>query len=69
MTQPQNTTKGWAGRAGYVDAQFVKDHLRDQAQSVYYVAGPPRFVSTLEEVLAAAGVKERAIRSDVFTGY
>jgi hypothetical protein len=39
------------------------------AQSVYYVAGPPRFVSILEEVLAAAGVKERAIRIDEFTGY
>jgi len=69
MTQPQKTTKGWAGRTGYVDAQFVKDHLRGQAQSVYYVAGPPRFVSTMEEVLAAAGVKERAIRTDEFTGY
>jgi Na+-transporting NADH:ubiquinone oxidoreductase subunit NqrF len=47
----------------------VKDHLRDQAQSGYYVAGPPRFVSAVTEVLAAAGVNQRGIRTDEFFGY
>jgi ferredoxin-NADP reductase len=69
MTQPQNPGKTWTGRTGYVDVQFVKDHLRDQTPSVYYVAGPPRFVSAIAEALATAGVKEGDIRTDEFFGY
>jgi ferredoxin-NADP reductase len=69
MTQPRNSGTTWTGRRGYIDRQFVKDHLRDVAQSVYYVAGPPRFVSAVADVLATAGVHEGDIRTDEFFGY
>jgi ferredoxin-NADP reductase len=69
MTQPRNSRKTWMGRRGYVDTQFVKDHLRDQEQTVYYIAGPPRFVSAVADVLATAGVSEGDIRIDEFFGY
>ena len=69
MTQPENPAKTWTGRSGYIDVQFVKDHLREQMQSVYYVAGPPRFVSAVAEVLAKAGVNQGDIQTDEFYGY
>jgi len=69
MTQPRNPDKTWAGRRGYVDVQFVKGYLSDQALSVCYVAGPPRFVSAVADVLATAGVNEGDIRTDEFFGY
>lgn len=69
MTQPQNSGKTWTGRTGYVGVEFVRDCLRDQTPSVYYVAGPPRFVSAVAAVLATAGVNESDIRTDEFFGY
>jgi ferredoxin-NADP reductase len=69
MTQRRNPGKTWTGRRGYVDVQFVKDRLSDQAQSVHYVAGPPRFVSAVADVFATAGVNEGDIRTDEFFGY
>ncbi len=69
MTQPQNPGKTWTGRTGYIGARFVKDQLREQTPSVYCVAGPPRFVSAVAEVLAIAGVNESEIRTDEFFGY
>jgi ferredoxin-NADP reductase len=69
MTQPADPGKTWTGRRGYVDVQFVKDHLRDQEQTVYYVAGPPRFVSAVADVLATVGVNKGDIRTDEFFGY
>jgi len=69
MTQPQNPGKTWTGRTGYIGARFVKDQLREQTPSVYCVAGPPRFVLAVTEVLAIAGVNESEIRTDEFFGY
>ncbi|HXI84821.1 MAG TPA: FAD-dependent oxidoreductase [Verrucomicrobiae bacterium] len=69
MTQPQNPGKTWTGRTGYVGVRFVKEHLCEQTPSVYCVAGPPRFVSAVAEVLAIAGVNEGDIRTDEFFGY
>jgi len=69
MTQPQNPGKTWTGRTGYIGARFVKDQLREQTPSVYCVAGPPRFVSAVAEILAIAGVNESEIRTDEFFGY
>src|SRR5882724_3527375 len=63
MTQPQNPGKTWTERTGYIGARFVKDQLCEQTPSVYCVAGPPRFVSAVTEVLAIAGVNESEIRT------
>ena len=42
MTQPATPDKAWTGRSGYIDVEFVKDLLREQMHSAFYVAGPPR---------------------------
>lgn len=43
--------------------------LGDVPAPIYYVAGPPAMVDTIQLMLAGAGVKSEDIRSDEFFGY
>ena len=48
---------------------MLERHLEDLSAFVYYVAGPPGLVETMQKMLAEAGVKDDAIRTDEFYGY
>lgn len=69
MTQPEKSKSGWNGPTGYVDVDFVRRHLPEQPPGGCYVAGPPRFVAGVTQALREAGVDEKRVRTDEFTGY
>ena len=69
MTQPEKSKTGWNGPAGYVDADFVRRHLPEEPAGSCYVAGPPRFVESVAQALREAGVDEKRVWTDEFTGY
>jgi ferredoxin-NADP reductase len=60
----------WEGEARKIDAQFFKDHLEeDLNQYTFLVAGPPGMVNGMQEALADAGVEERNIVAERYSGY
>jgi ferredoxin-NADP reductase len=60
----------WNGESRQVDGELLRAHLGDALESsTYLVAGPPAMVDGVLSKLHAAGVLERQIRPDRFSGY
>lgn len=60
---------GWNYEQGMIDAAFVKKHVPDPANSIFYVAGPPAMVTGIIGMLPKAGANEDNIRTEEFGGY
>jgi ferredoxin-NADP reductase len=69
MTEMGKSSRPWSGETGFLDRAMLERHLKDLVTSVYYVAGPPGLVETMQKMLAEAGVTEEAIHTDEFFGY
>ena len=69
MTEMEKSSRPWTGETGFLDRAMLARHLRDLAAPVYYMAGPPGMVEAMQKMLADAGVKDEAIRTDEFFGY
>jgi ferredoxin-NADP reductase len=69
MTEMEKSSRPWSGETGFLDRAMLERHLEDLSAFVYYVAGPPGLVETMQKMLAEAGVGNDAIRTDEFYGY
>ena len=69
MVEMAKSSRPWNGETGFLDRAMLERHLKDLAASVYYAAGPPGLVEAMRKMLADAGVKDEAIRTDEFFGY
>jgi len=69
MTTPEAAQQPWTGRAGYVDAAFLRQTLDGLDHSLFYMAGPPGMVKGVRQALAAAGVADDRIKTEEFSGY
>ncbi len=69
MTQADRSPRGWNGPTGYVDLRFLRQYLPEEPTGGCYVAGPPRFVAGVTQALREAGVDNKRVRTDEFTGY
>jgi ferredoxin-NADP reductase len=59
----------WKGKTGYITEDLVAELIKDYQERVFYISGPPRMVSTLEEKLSAINVPSEQIKRDYFPGY
>ncbi len=59
----------WDGETGWIDEQMLLRYLTDLTSPIYYCVGPQAFVSAMNALLAAAGVKKDNIRFEQFSGY
>ncbi len=70
MTRPVRSTEAWTGERRRVGPELLADLLpADRNTSLYYVAGPERFVKGAIDALAAVDVDEDRIRFEEFPGY
>ena len=60
--------ESWAHHVGLIDAAFVKRHLPD-GEAIYYIAGPPAFVTGMRQALDTLGADPDNIRTEEFPGY
>jgi glycine betaine catabolism B len=60
---------GWQGHRGYINTDVIREAVPDYRERLFYISGPPRMVTTLQEQLSALGVPEAQARRDSFTGY
>jgi ferredoxin-NADP reductase len=60
----------WEGETRRIDADLLRDHLGgDLGAFTYLVAGPPRMVDAMVQMLDESGVPEEHVRADRFAGY
>jgi ferredoxin-NADP reductase len=69
MTQVDNSTGAWSGETGHINKEMLSRHIGDLGKPIYYVAGPPTMLKSLEQALLDSGVTESQIKSEEFEGY
>jgi len=61
---------GWEGETRKIDAEFFHDHLgEDLNRNTFLVAGPPAMVESVQEALDEAGVDEKNVVAERYSGY
>jgi ferredoxin-NADP reductase len=69
MTEMDGSTRAWAGETGHITKEMLAKHIGDLSRPVYYIAGPPAMLKSLEQVLFNAGLNESQIKVEEFEGY
>lgn len=69
MAEMANSAQSWLGLIGYVDPNFIKTHLGDLTNTIYYLVGPPGMVQAASQALEESGISRDDIRFEEFTGY
>lgn len=54
---------------GRIDEETIRNFAGDAAAPIYYLAGPPAFVTAVGEALTRLSVPNDAIQSEMFYGY
>jgi ferredoxin-NADP reductase len=61
---------GWEGETRKIDSEFFRDHLGENLdEDTFLVAGPPAMVEGMQEALAEAGVDEKNVIAERYSGY
>ncbi|MGH3023112.1 MAG: FAD-dependent oxidoreductase [Gaiellaceae bacterium] len=61
---------GWEGETRKIDSEFFRDHLgEDLEESTFLVAGPPAMVEGMQKALDEAGVDEKNVIAERYSGY
>ena len=68
MAYAMTADPAFAGHRGRIDRHFIRDRVPDFADRVWYVAGPPDFVASVNHLLRTE-LRLRNIKLEVFTGY
>jgi len=58
----------WRYSTGLMNAAFIKPHLQN-SNAIYYLAGPPSFVSAMRAALGELDADPDNIRTEEFSGY
>lgn len=69
MTQMSQSGQSWPGAVGTIDAEVMKAAVDDLSAPIFYLAGPPKMVESMRNVLNVAGKDDDDIRSEQFYGY
>ena len=54
----------WTGRTGRIDSAFVKSHVTDQANTVFYACGPNALVEFAEGLVFELGASKEQMKTE-----
>ena len=61
---------GWEGETRKIDSAFFRDHLGENLdENTFLVAGPPAMVEAMQKALDEAGVDEKNVIAERYSGY
>lgn len=69
MTEISHSRQSWSGGMGTIDGEVLKRATGDLSAPIHYLAGPPKMVEAMRDLLNLAGTDEDDIRSEEFYGY
>ena len=59
----------WNGERGVIDWNMISRNTPVSNDAIYYLAGPPGFVTAMRDMLKSNGADEDSIRFEEFPGY
>jgi ferredoxin-NADP reductase len=69
VTKPAESNRQWEGERGHIDKTMLLKFIHNLQEPIYYIAGPPRMVVSMQGELSGAGVPRDHIRAEQFAGY
>ena len=69
MTSMEKSSTPWNGEKGFIDLAMIERSLSDHSNAIFYLAGPPGFVTAMRKMLTEAKVDEDNVRFEEFPGY
>jgi ferredoxin-NADP reductase len=69
MTRMQESAVPWPGLTGRINVSMIEEHCRDWRDSVFYIAGPPAMVDSMNETLQEMHIKPDRMHIEKFSGY
>jgi ferredoxin-NADP reductase len=69
ITRSEKASFEWRGETGHITEQMLVRWVPGLRMSIFYVAGPRAFVSSMRGMLSVAGVCDDDIRAEEFAGY
>lgn len=69
ITRPEESKKPWTGETGRISSDLIKKYFSDVLKPIYMIAGPPKMVEAMEQLVRDIGVPSERIRKENFTGY
>jgi ferredoxin-NADP reductase len=62
-------SESWTGRTGMIDADMIKNDVRDYLKTTFYICGPPAMVEAMRKLLSSMQIPERQTKIESFQGY
>lgn len=69
MTEMEKSVQAWTGETGEINKELLSKYLKGAKSPIYYIAGPPKMVKGLHDMLNKTGVDDDDIRTEEFIGY
>ena len=69
MTNMAESSRSWEGQKGHINKEMLSAFVKDLAEPIYYVAGPPGMVEAIRNLLQKSGADEDNIHVEKFVGY
>jgi len=69
LTITDSDDPSWKYERGMIDEAFIRQHVPDVMNAVYYLAGPPGMVLAMRRMVVGFGLGRDNIRIESFTGY
>lgn len=69
MTEMAKSMQPWNGEKGLISSEMLSRYLKDAPSPIFYIAGPPAMVASLQGTLQEMGVDEDDVRTEEFAGY
>lgn len=70
MTNISESISEWNGETGYIDGTMLAKYIDDLSLPVFYIVGPPTFVSAINDLLTSIEqIPSTHIKAEDFAGY
>jgi len=69
MTRMKQSTAPWSGAEGYISKEMILSNIENEHTAVFYIAGPPAMVQSIDSLLLSMGIPRENIRTEEFEGY
>ncbi|MFZ5907075.1 MAG: FAD-dependent oxidoreductase [Nitrospirota bacterium] len=69
MTNMENSKQVWDGLTGRINPSMIKGNNPEWDRAVYYMAGPPKMVDGVEDIIRKMDIGKEKIHGEKLTGY
>ena len=69
MTEMENSAQEWDGLTGEINPAMIKDNYKQWEHAVYYVAGAPKMVDGIRDIVRDMHIEEEKVHFEKLTGY